>query len=145
MTAKESLVRVEWLENEARKAEERAELLRANIERITVSYDSVHVQGGQASREALIIRLDDAESKARDARTRATIYRDRALELINLLDDKRWRDILKLRYIGLIKDWDDIAKELSFSRRGFLKWQITQALARRKTQRTMSFIRSTAI
>ena len=117
MTAKECLVRVEWLENEAKRAEERAELLRADIERITVSYDSVHVQGGQASREALIIRLDDAESKARDARTMATIYRDRALELINLLDDKRWRDILKLRYIGLIKDWDDIAKELSFSRR----------------------------
>jgi hypothetical protein len=117
MTAKESLVRVEWLENEAKRAEERAELLRADIERITVSYDSVHVQGGQSSQEALIIRLDDAESKARDARTRATIYRDRALELINLLDDKRWRDILKLRYISLIKDWDAIAQELSFSRR----------------------------
>lgn len=117
MTAKESLVRVEWLENEAKRAEERAELLRADIERITASYDSVHVQGGQASREALIIRLDDAGSKARDARTMATIYRDQALELINLLDDKRWRAILKLRYISLIKDWDDIAQELCFSRR----------------------------
>ncbi len=121
MTAKESLVRVEWLKNEAKRAEERAELLRADIERITVSYDSVHVQGGQSSQEALIIRLDDAESKAREARTRATIYRDQALELINLLEDMRWRDILQLRYISFIKDWDAIADRLHFSKRHVLR------------------------
>ena len=121
MTVKEALFRVGRLEDEAKRAEERADALRESIGMITPAYDKPRVQGGQPNIEVAMIRLQEADAKAWEARAAATVYRDRVVELINLLDDIRWRDILMLRYIGSNENWDGIAACLHFSKRHTLR------------------------
>ena len=116
MTAKEYLRQIEKLETKIRQKEEQLACLRetaGGAAAIRYDKDNVQVSACGDMLERNVIRLVELEDKIFEDKIRMETLKDQIIDQIQALDDKRYIEILYLRYVKCEK-FEKIALTLSY-------------------------------
>lgn len=116
MTAKEYLRQIEKLETKIRQKEEQLACLRetaGGAAAIRYDKDNIQVSACGDMLERNVIRLVELQDKIFEDKVRMETIKDQIIDQIQALDDKRYIDILYLRYVKCEK-FEKIALELSY-------------------------------
>ena len=116
MTAKEYLKQIEKLDIKIRQKETELECLRETAggsAAIRYDKDNIQVSACGDMLERAVIRMVELEEKIFSDKVRLASMRDQIVDQIQALDDKRYIEILYLRYVKYEK-FEKIALDLSY-------------------------------
>ena len=114
MTVKEFLKKGRNLNDEINADVQALVKLRALVYGTAARYDNVRVQTSPGNtQENNIIKLIDLENKINAKIDRLIDYQSKMHDLINSIDNTRYRTLLTERYINC-KTWEEIAAEFKF-------------------------------
>ena len=116
MTAKEYLRQIEVLDIKIKQREDQLSCLKETAGgAAAIRYDKVNIQSNPApdSLERNVIKIMDLEKRIIKDKCRMEVLKDQIIGQIHDLDDKRYIDILYLRYVKFER-FEKIAADMSY-------------------------------
>ena len=115
MTPKETLTRIKELDDAAKAAMAQLESLEADATRITPRYGTEPVMGGDTGDGMnAVVRLIEARRRCNDMIDAYVNHKAFCLDIINLIENGKYREVLTLRYIHYLS-FDDIADRMNYT------------------------------
>lgn len=116
MNAKQYLRKLQYLDEEIKRYEEQAQEIYDRLTNITSSTNAVIVQHSSSDKMAgAMERLERIRYRALEKATEYYELKQTIMIQIDNIPDGRYRQVLYLRYVKCIKDWNEIADQMSYS------------------------------